>query len=573
MLDQIFRKDKSVTMIREFLGKMHVYKQLSECAFLTLIYSIMSTSASYLLGVVTQGVIIGSLNIVSSTLLFYALFFIGSLLIEWLYDTHIVVAVEHVKRSIRGNIADAVSFSELLDIEKLDEGRLYNLVNNDCENSGKLVELLLEGIRNAIVPIFMVIVMSAVNWRIAIAFLAPIPLVIFWSTLSRKTGIYIAKWKKELSDVTSVSVNLENNRKQIKAYSAKSKAIGWMRDTLSHYEVASVKTMRVLYGLTLPSLLINILPIVTTALAGAYLYYISMIEMRLFMTCILIAQTATQCLLNMPGVFFNLPSTKESIKRINDVLCVLPKKDENEKLSYKITGVIRFDNIYFKRNREILSDITLEIKTGEKIAVVGPTGSGKSTLMLLIAGLYKPSMGEISFVDTEGRTNNITSNSDLIILQQNTYIYSGTIKENLMVAKADADIQELRDAAKMANILDWIDALDNKWDSIVGEGGIALSEGQKQRLSLARVFLTDPSVLILDEPTSALDEENERIIWNNIFRWANEKTLIVSMHKLSEANRFDKIHVLENGRIIESGRHADLYAQKGLYYDLYNSHI
>jgi ATP-binding cassette, subfamily B, bacterial len=240
-----------------------------------------------------------------------------------------------------------------------------------------------------------------------------------------------------------------------------------------------------------------------------------------------------------------------------------------------IQGKVEFRNVGFTYDEEsehdTLSNITFTAEAGQLIALVGPSGAGKTTLTYLIPRLYDADSGEI-FLDGENIKNLKLDNLSRVVgaVTQETYLMHTTVAENLRVAKPEATQQELEDACKLAAIHDHIKTLEKGYETVVGERGYKLSGGEKQRLAIARAILKNPKILILDEATSALDTRSERLIQESLSSLMKGRTTFAIAHRLSTILHADQILVLEEGRIVEIGNHTDLLKKEGLYFKLYN---
>ncbi|MFQ3854184.1 ABC transporter ATP-binding protein [Staphylococcus sp. 2S1] len=237
-------------------------------------------------------------------------------------------------------------------------------------------------------------------------------------------------------------------------------------------------------------------------------------------------------------------------------------------------GHIELNNVNFKYDQNeanILKDINLEINQGETVAFVGMSGGGKSTLINLIPRFYDVTEGEIK-IDGTNIKSYLTGSlrRQIGLVQQDNILFSDTIKENILLGKPDASDEEVINVAKMANAHDFIMELSKGYDTEVGERGVKLSGGQKQRVSIARIFLNNPPIIILDEATSALDLESESIIQDALSVLSANRTTLIVAHRLSTITHADKIVVVENGEIVESGSHSALLAKKGAYEHLYS---
>ena len=244
---------------------------------------------------------------------------------------------------------------------------------------------------------------------------------------------------------------------------------------------------------------------------------------------------------------------------------IFDKENAIEKTDFQ--AAISLKNISFKYDNEyVLKDFSLEIPKGKTVALVGQSGSGKSTIANLIARFYDVNEGSITFDGTDIRDLKIQSLRDLIgIVSQDSILFNDTITNNLLIGKASATPMEIEEAAKVANAYDFIEALPEKFQTNIGDMGGKLSGGQKQRLSIARAVLKNPPIMILDEATSALDTESEKLVQNALEKMMMNRTSLVIAHRLSTIQKADIIVVMEKGKSIEQGNHATLMAQNGTY--------
>ena len=237
-------------------------------------------------------------------------------------------------------------------------------------------------------------------------------------------------------------------------------------------------------------------------------------------------------------------------------------------------GEVKFENVgfYYEKERQILSDVNFTLESGKCIAVVGPSGSGKSTLVNLIPRLWDAVSGTVSFDNVDVRKLDLSHLRENIgIVSQETYLFNGTIRENLLYAKPDATEEELIEACKKANIYDFVEKQETGLDTIVGNRGLKLSGGEKQRISIARVLLKNPALMIFDEATSALDSISEQKIQDAIEPLIESRTSILIAHRLSTILSADEILVINNGVIAERGTHDELITQGGVYAQLYET--
>lgn len=263
------------------------------------------------------------------------------------------------------------------------------------------------------------------------------------------------------------------------------------------------------------------------------------------------------------------------IERFFEIMDEEPKIQDTQNAveAEKISGEIEFVNVNFKysdENEEVLNNLSLKIEAGKSVALVGPSGGGKTTVSALIPRFYEVDDGEILIDGKPVKDYTLRSLRENIgIVQQDVYLFSGTVGDNIAYGKIDATPEEIREAAKKAGADEFIEALPNGYDTYVGERGVKLSGGQKQRISIARVFLKNPPVLILDEATSALDNESEQVVKESLERLSEGRTSLIIAHRLTTVKNSDKIIVLKNGKIAEQGSHQELMAKNGIYAGLY----
>ena len=273
-------------------------------------------------------------------------------------------------------------------------------------------------------------------------------------------------------------------------------------------------------------------------------------------------------------LYTQIQEASGAIRRVYEILDTAPAIDnpENPIFLENITGRIQFENVSFGYRKEfkILHNISFDVRPGQTVALVGPSGAGKSTVIKLLHRFFDASQGSIRLDGHDIRSLDRKSFlNQIALVPQETLLFGGTVKENILYGKLDATDQELEDAAKKANAHDFIVDLENGYETIVGEKGAKLSGGERQRIAIARAILKNPKILVLDEATSSLDNRSEALIQEAVEKLMEGRTTFIVAHRLSTIHKADQIIVLEKGRVVETGQHEELMNNKNLYYNLY----
>jgi ATP-binding cassette, subfamily B, bacterial MsbA len=273
-------------------------------------------------------------------------------------------------------------------------------------------------------------------------------------------------------------------------------------------------------------------------------------------------------------LYTQIQEASGAIRRVYEILDTQPaiENPDNPIFLENISGRIQFDNVSFgyREESEILHDISFDIQPGQTVALVGPSGAGKSTVIKLLHRFFDVSQGSIRLDGHNIRELDRKSFlSQIALVPQETLLFGGTVKENILYGKLDASEKEIEEAAKNANAHDFIVDLEKGYETIVGEKGAKLSGGERQRIAIARAILKDPKILVLDEATSSLDNRSEALIQEAVETLMQNRTTFIVAHRLSTIHQADQIIVLEKGKVVEIGRHEDLMNNKNLYYNLY----
>ncbi|MGI6404375.1 MAG: ABC transporter ATP-binding protein [Oscillospiraceae bacterium] len=324
-------------------------------------------------------------------------------------------------------------------------------------------------------------------------------------------------------------------------------------------------------------LLMDLLMLITIAAGGIFTYY-GQITVADFAAYLLFVGLFTEPLKKLINFTEQLQNGITGFARIQELLAEEPEQDSpNAQVLERPKGEIIFENVTFryhdgKEEGNVLSNLNLTIHAGETVALVGPSGGGKSTLCHLIPRFYELDGGRILLdgVDIRDYTR-LSLRRQIGVVQQDTFLFTSTIRDNIAYGNFSATEEEIRQAAKLASIDEYIESLPNGYDTFIGERGVMLSGGQRQRISIARIFLKNPPILILDEATSALDNTTEAQIQQALDQLSIGRTTLVVAHRLSTIRNVDKIVVLTEQGIAEIGTHQELIDKQGIYYSLWNT--
>ena len=310
-------------------------------------------------------------------------------------------------------------------------------------------------------------------------------------------------------------------------------------------------------------------------IAGGLFLYMGRIEFGDYSAFIVSVNLFINPVNTLIGFMEQFQNGVSGFKRFLEIMDEKPEDEAPDAKELKdVNGVIEFKNVTYAYDpsKEVLHDVNLRIEKGRKVALVGPSGGGKTTLCHLLPNFYKLNDGEGSILIDGQDIRSLTLDSlrkNIGIVQQDVFLFVGTIRDNILYGRPNATEEEMIEAAKRANIHDYVMTLEQGYDTEIGERGVKLSGGQKQRLSIARVFLKDPAILILDEATSALDNTTEVLIQQALDELCKGRTTLVVAHRLSTIRNADEIAVVMNGKITERGTHEELIAADGTYKSLY----
>lgn len=459
------------------------------------------------------------------------------------------------------------------------QNRTGDLMNRISEDVGKVRQYVGPAVMysiNTIIRFAVVTVqMYLVSPKLTLYSLLPLPILAYSifkisSEINKRSTAY----QQNLSKLSTFTQEMFSGIRVIKAYAIENKKQEDFVDLSKESKTKNLDLARVqsLFG-PLMILLIGISNLVVIY-AGGMMYINGTIpDIGVIAQFILYINMLTWPVASLGWVSSMVQEAEASQKRINEFLKVVPEIQNEVNERSEIQGKIAFENVSFTyddTNIEALKNVSFTINKGETLAILGKTGSGKSTVLSLISRLYDVQQGMVKIDGNNIRNLNLYDVRDHIgFVPQDAFLFSDTIKNNIKFGKEDATDEEVIDAAKKAVVHKNIVKFKNQYETILGERGITLSGGQKQRVSIARAMIKNAPILLLDDCLSAVDTETEEAILNNLMEFCKDKTTIIVSHRVSSAKNADHILILDEGKIIQQGSHYQLVNQDGYYKELY----
>jgi ATP-binding cassette subfamily B protein len=460
---------------------------------------------------------------------------------------------------------------EIAWFEDRSTGGLLSILNDDVNQLERFLDVgASDFIRTFVNVVFVGVVFFAASPMVGLVAFLPIPLIVWGSVVYQKRlSPRYQRVRESAGDLGALLANNLSGIATIRAFSAEERESERVEDMSDRYRVANRNAIR-LSSAFVPIIRLAILCGFTlTLILGGRATLDGAMEVGVFSVLVYMTQRLLWPLTRLGETFDLYQRAMASTRRILDLLAVAPTiRPGSGRLPHPVQGEIEFHSVNFAYSdgRLILDNLSLKVPAGETHAIVGATGAGKSTLVKLLLRLYDPTSGRITFDGNDLRGLSFESVRHSIgYVGQDVFLFQGTVRENLSYGRPDATEAEIEEAAALAEATEFIKELPLGYDTIVGERGQKLSGGQRQRLSIARAILRDPPVLVLDEATSSVDNETEAAIQHSLDIVGKDRTVIVIAHRLSTVRFADRIHVLDDGRLIEAGTHDELVASGGLY--------
>lgn len=456
-------------------------------------------------------------------------------------------------------------------------GHIMSRITNDLFDIGELAHHGPEDLFIAIMTLIGAFaIMFNINPELAVIAIIMVP---FLSIVATYGNIMMNKaWKNMYGKIADVNARVEDSVsgvRVVQSFTNENFEIARFKEDNGQFRLAKLIAYKVMAGTHSSIYMMTRLVTLVVLVVGAWFTYKGMLSYGELVSFVLYVNVLIKPVDKITALLELYPKGMAGFKRFLELVEQDPEvQDRPNALNVShLNGDIEFENVSFRydEHKSVLENINLSIKAGETVAFVGPSGAGKTTICSLIPRFYDVNEGAISIDGLNIQDVTMQSlRSQIGIVQQDVFLFTGTIRENIAYGKKEAAEEEIQDAARKAHLEDFINSLPDGYDTQIGERGLKLSGGQKQRLAIARMFLKNPPILILDEATSALDTETEKIIQKSLMELAENRTTLIIAHRLATIRDADRVIVVTNDGIAEDGSYSELVAQDGIFARLHN---
>ena len=490
--------------------------------------------------------------------------------------------IEKKMEKLRNMIGEKFVNIPYATIENMERGEMLSRTMRDFEHVQTFFQRYLSYylivVIKGVLGLFLSLILS---WKLTSSILLMMPILILINVITGKPiEKLMVNQKEALGKSSGLAMNILSQITSVKAFCLETILTNRYIKQLRKVEQVESRIASKRASFSFVGGLSSSLPYVVMMSVGSYLVMNNEISVGDFAIILFVVNYIVGFLGSIQNMLYQYNECKFSSKRIMDIIN-LEEEVYLEQIDMNIVTnqntIIELSNVNFsylvgedKIMLPVLNEINLNINKGEKVAIVGASGSGKSTLFKLISGLYTKYEGNILIDGMISKPETVNRIREKIsIVTQENYLFPISIKDNIKCGKKDSTIEEVMEAAKDANIHEFIMSLPEAYDTILGENGSSISGGQRQRICIARAYISKPQILLLDEPTASLDTETERLISKSLEELMVGKTTIIIAHRLSTIQDCTRIYCMDNGSIIEVGSHEELYDKKGVYYNLY----
>ncbi len=494
---------------------------------------------------------------------------------EYISDIHIAKVAENGAENMRSTLFSHLQRLPYAWHVKAETGDLVQRCTSDVEGIRRFLNNQLLRIISSITMILVsVIVMVGLDWPLSIVALSVTP-VLFVSSFVyfRRRRVQFELWDEAEGELSNRLQESLTGMRVIKAFDRKEFELEQLEETHQELYDYSIKQYNIMSNFWFFSDLLSNIELALIVIIGTIRVITFGLSLGTLIVFISYADRLLTHLRILARVIADIGKAQISFGRLKEILDAEPESDDIGLLEPNLIGKITFNKVSFQYpdgTEPVIQNINLQIEPGQTIGILGPTGSGKSSLLLLLQKLYLPNSGTLAFDDLPvEQINRYTLRKQVGLILQESYIYSRSIGENIRLPKPEASEQNIRRYARIAHLADDIEQFSEGYDTVVGERGITLSGGQKQRLAIARTLIRDCPILIFDDSLSAVDTETDREIRKSLKSRPQGTTTIIVSHRISSIYDADQIFVLEDGKLTQSGTHQDLLLEEGLYKRVY----
>ncbi len=575
--------------VRATLGKLLKYIGKNKYSVILIIITTIITTILSLLGPTLQGKAIDAITITSERvsvdfdslvriLVIMAVVYLTSTAIQIVQGIASAKISQDTVYNMRKDLFRKISYLPISYVDTHAHGDIMSRMTNDVDNISQTLSSSITSLISAVLTLIGAFAMLIkYDWRMALISLVTIPLTVVVSMLlSKLMRKYFIARQVLLGQLNTQVEEMVSGYKTVMAYGKEDDACREFAKISEEFRVCSIKA-NVWGGLMGPAMnIINNLNYLIVAASGAYFTVKGAISVGDVQAILQYSRQLSQPINQISNQYANILTAIAGAERVFNILDTPDEIDEGKK-SLDIPhmkGNIEFDHIDFSyvEGKKVIKDFSLNVKQGQKIALVGATGSGKTTIVNLLTRFYDIDSGKITIDGIN--INDIPKNelrSAIAIVLQDTVLFHDTIGNNIKYGKLDATDEDVVKAAESAEAREFIERLPDGYNTVLSEGGSNLSQGQRQLLSIARAVLADPKILILDEATSSVDTRTEMHIQQAMLALMKNRTSLIIAHRLSTIRDSDLIIVMKDGQIMESGNHEELLEKKGVYYGLYQN--
>lgn len=506
------------------------------------------------------------------------LVYLGHSISTWLQNFWMIGIAQRTIYQMRKDLFRHLQRLPLSFFNKRQHGEIMSRLTNDIENvSQTLNSSFIQLFSSILTFVGMITIMIILSPLLTLLTLTIVPLMFFgMKWITARTSKYFKEQQRNLGDLNGFVEETFSGQRVIKSYSQENKVVGEFKEKNARLKQSGYWAQ--VYSGFIPKLMntLNNFSFTMIAAAGGLLAINGLVTVGVIVTFAEYARQFTRPLNDLANQFNTFLSAVAGAERVFEVM-EEPEEELDESQAKEmpaVRGEIEFADVSFSYTKEgqQISDLSFHVEPGEMVALVGATGAGKSTVVQLLSRFYEIDSGHI-LIDGHNiqHIKRQSLRSQMGFVLQDSFLFQGSIRENIRYGRLDATDEEIEESARLANAHSFIMKMPQQYDTLLDQDGSGISQGQKQLLSIARAILADPAILILDEATSSIDTITELKIQEALGRLMKDRTSIVIAHRLNTIQKADQILVLEDGRLLEKGNHAELLRHRGFYYGLYNS--